>query len=117
MMQALRSQGEWICDIWVAPGVSISLIQEKISEGYDIEFELDEDRINVFSIDELDNHPLVKKVYGNVKPGSAHTGRPCKEVVKEMLSGSASSAPESKIREFMDPKRVQVWINRYCNSR
>lgn len=44
---AIRSQKlrkKWICDIWVAPGVSFPLIQEKISEGYDIEFELDEDR-------------------------------------------------------------------------
>ena len=52
-----------------------------------------------------------------IEPASEHTGRPCKEVVKEMLSGSGTGAPESKIREFMDPKRVQVWINRYCNFR
>ena len=57
----------------------------------------------------IDQHPLVLKVFGDVKPGSRHTGRPCKEVIKEMLSGKYQ-------QEFTNPERIQRWINSYCNS-
>ena len=46
------------------------------------------------------------KVSGIVKPGSHHTGRPCKEVVREMLCGIWGS-------EWTKIPRIERWCKEF----
>ena len=40
-------RGEWRCEIWVAPGASLTLIKEKMNEGFTIDFEDENDKREV----------------------------------------------------------------------
>jgi hypothetical protein len=109
-------------DVYVRPGASISLLNEKLNSGFIIEFDSDIDRKYII----MDNHPLVKMVSGVVKvrsgrvrsgsrnpwTSSPQTGKPCKEVIKEMLS----VRNDSRLIEWRDPNTIKHWISKYCQQ-